>query len=115
MRTVSPELVDSGEKTDTKGRKIADDARRREVLTAYAKSGMTQRVFAQREGVKYSTLVHWLGLSRRAQVALNKPVRFAEVRLGARAPGLEVALPGGIVVRGDDIGQIAALIKALSR
>ena len=115
MRTVSPELVDSGEKTDTKGRKIADESRRHEVLTAYAKSGMTQRAFAQREGVKYSTLVHWLGLNRRAQVAVNKPVRFAELQLGPKTPGLEVALPGGIVVRGDDIGQIVALIKALGR
>ena len=116
LRTVSAELVDNREKIDTKGRKIADEARRREVLAAYTKSGLTQRAFASQEGVKYSSLVRWLGLSRRGQMALSKtPVRFAEVRLGARAPGLEVGLPSGIVIRGGDVEQISALIKALGR
>jgi hypothetical protein len=55
-------------------------------------------------------------VSRRGQVVAAKPpVRFAELRLGARAPGLEVGLPNGIVVRGGDVGQIAAMIKALGR
>lgn len=116
IRTISAELVDTREKVDTKGRKIADEARRQEVLAAYAKSGLTQQAFAQQEGIKYSSLVRWLGMSRRSQVVAAKPpVRFAELRLGARAPGLEVGLPNGIVIRGGDVAQIAAMIKALGR
>ena len=116
IRTVSTELVETGEKVDAKGRKIADTTRRAEVLSAYAKSGLTQAAFARQEGVKYSSLVRWLAMSRRRQVVAAKPpVRFAEVRLGARAPGLEVGLPNGIVIRGGDVVQIAAMIKALGR
>jgi hypothetical protein len=47
--------------------------------------------------------------------APKPPVRFAELRLGARAPGIEVGLPNGIVIRGADVAQIAAMIKALGR
>jgi hypothetical protein len=116
IRNVTAELVETREKIDTKGRKIADEARRRDVLAEYAKSGLTQTAFAKAEGIKYSSLVRWLGLSRRGQVAAPKPpVRFAELRLGARAPGLEVGLPSGIVIRGADVAQIAAMIKALGR
>jgi hypothetical protein len=35
--------------------------------------------------------------------------------LGSPAAGLEVGLPNGIVIRGSDVGQIAAMIKALGR
>jgi hypothetical protein len=116
IKTVTAELVETGEKIDTKGRKIADQARRQEVLAEYGRSGLTQHAFAKREGIKYNTLVHWLSVSRRGQVVAAKPpIRFAELRLGARAPGLEVGLPNGIVIRGGDVGQIAAMIKALGR
>ena len=87
MRTVSPELVDSGEKTDTKGRKVWSSNRRREVLAAYAKSGMTQR-----EGVKYSTLVHWLG-DWQAATWLAAWRRFALHRYPALPDKWSVRLP----------------------
>lgn len=116
IRTETAELVETGEKIDTKGRKIADSDRRREVIAQYGRSGLTQREFAKQEGIKYNTLVHWLSVTRRRQmVAAKPPVRFAELRLGARAPGLEVGLPNGIVIRGGDVVQIAAMIKALGR
>jgi len=46
------------------------------------------------------------------------PVRFAEVRLprpaiGGPAPGLEVRLVDGTVVRGTNAGELAALVRAL--
>ncbi len=114
MPTIQAEVVESGQKHDTKGRKIADAARRAEVLAAYDASGLTQRAFARREGVNYYTLVNWLE-RRRQRTPRTQPVRFAQLRLGAGGPaaGLEVCLPGGIVVRGHDVGQLAALVKAL--
>jgi hypothetical protein len=48
---------------------------------------------------------------RREQPAA--PVRFAEVRLPRTRAGLEVCLPSGIVIRGTDGAQVAALVKAL--
>jgi len=59
---------------------------REALLAAYASSGMTQRAFAEREGVKYGTLTKWLLLQRRKPAAAMPPA-FAEVRLnGGRAP-----------------------------
>ena len=115
LQAISTELVETGEKRDTRGRKIADAARRAEVLAAYDTCRLTQKAFARQEGVRYYTLTYWLKLRRKEQAASNPPVRFAEVHLGARAPGLEVGLPGGVVIRGDDVGRVAALVKALSR
>ncbi|MGD1031775.1 MAG: hypothetical protein ABSA05_11615 [Opitutaceae bacterium] len=115
LQAISTELVETGEKRDARGRKISDEARRAEVLAAYDCCRLTQRAFARQEGIKYYTLAYWLKVRRKEQATPNKPVRFAELRLGGRAPGLEVSLPGGIAIRGDDAGQIAALVKALSR
>jgi hypothetical protein len=115
LEAISTELVETGEKRDARGRKIADKARRAELLVAYDACRLTQKAFARQEGIKFYTLAYWLKVRRREQAASNKPVRFAELRLSARASGLEVSLPGGIAIRGDDAGQIAALVKALSR
>ena len=116
MGTISAELVVGGEKRDSSGRKLVGDARREAVLAAYDRTELTQREFAAREGVSYHTLVTWLG--RRRQERRGKPpaaVRFAEVRLPRMKPASEVCLPNGIVIRGGDIAEIAALAKALSR
>ena|SRR5258708_28163196 len=115
MATISAELVTSGEKRDARGRKLAGNARRDAILTAYDQcSGMTQRDFARSEGVSYHTLVTWL-VRRRREVRPEKlpAVHFAEMAMPARASGLEVSLPGGVIVRGQDAAQLAALIKAL--
>ena len=114
MASISAELVTSDEKRDSRGRKLAGDARRDAVLAAYYRCEVTQREFARQEGVSYHTLVTWLGRRRlESRAAPPRPVRFAEVRMPVRTAGLEVCLPGGIVVRGHDASQVAALIKAL--
>ncbi len=113
---MTAELIETGDKVDTKGRKIADKARRAEVVADYAKSGLTQAAYAKANGINLNTLVYWLMLSRRSQAAPAKPpVRFAELRLGGPTATLEVALPNGIVIRGGEVAQIAAMIKALGR
>ena len=82
--------------------------------------GLTQKAFARQEGVNYHTLVAWLGRERRAAAALPAAtpgkIRFQQLQLGPtpRRAELEVALPGGLVVRGGDAAQVAALVKALT-
>ena len=110
------ELVASDEKRDSRGRKIAGEARREAVLAAYDRCGVTQREFARSEGVNYHTLVDWLERRRRERGPAQPPsVRFAELRMPAvrGGGGLEVCLPGGVIVRGHDAEQVAALVKAL--
>jgi len=121
MGNITAELVECSERRDVSGRKLAGDARRIALLEAYDKSGLTQRAFCEREGVKYHTLVTWL-VRRRREAPKSAPaerrperVRFAQVRLPQIGGSLEVALPNGIVIRGADALQVTAIVKALGR
>ena len=116
MRSISTEVVDSGPKRDSCGRRVSDQAQRAELLAAYDRSGLTQKAFAQREGVNVHTFVSWLQQRRRAlgPTAAAAPVRFAELPWsGARAAGLEVVLPDGVMVRGAVPAAVAALVRLL--
>lgn len=117
MATLTAELVTTEEKRDARGRKLIGQARREAILAAYARSsGLTQRDFARREGVSYHTLTTWLARRPRETPTAKLPaVQFAEVALptSTTAARLEVSLPGGLIVRGQDAAQVAALIKAL--
>jgi transposase len=64
------------------------------ILAAYDRSGLTQKAFAEREGVEYHTLVTWL-VRRRREQARRRPVRFAEVRLPRTRAGLEMCCRAG--------------------
>ena len=66
MRSISTEVVASGPKRDSRGRCVSDQARRAELLAAYDRSGLTQKAFAQREGVNVHTFVSWLQRKRPA-------------------------------------------------
>jgi hypothetical protein len=119
METEMVELVSHGETRDAEGRSLVSAARREAVLAAYDRcGGLTQREFARREGVKYNTLVAWLENRRRVAGVARRPagakVRFEELQVpAARMAGLEVYLPGGMIVRGHDANQVAALVRAL--
>jgi transcriptional regulator with XRE-family HTH domain len=85
------------------------------MLAAYRQSGLTQKAFAVREGVSYSTLTGWLGAERRK--ATTKPA-FKEVRWpGAATTGgdwpLEIALPNGLVIRAREAGAVVELLGRL--
>ena len=128
MTTITTEVLDLEHKHDTRGRRLAGDTRRAEVVAGYAGSGLTQEAYARREGVNYHTLVAWLGQSRReggAQTrsapAMSAPParpRFTEVRVGAIShhhqppPLLEVVLPDGMIVRGIDPGTLLTLMRS---
>jgi len=52
MKTLQTEVVDTGEKRDTRGRRIATAEEKAALIAAYESSGLTQQAFAKREGVK---------------------------------------------------------------
>jgi len=104
---------------DGRGRRIVTSQEREALIAAYRRSGMTQQAFAQREGIKYSTLTSWLQGRRRATTRPGRTV-FAEVAMlagsaaAAITPGeLSVQLPDGTLVRGAGAREIVELIRAL--
>jgi transposase-like protein len=116
VQTIEAELVRDGRKRDERGRRIVEESERERLLAAYESSGLTQKEFARREGVKYPTFVAWLARKRRgvrAQVPAG-PVNFRQVLIGTGgAAGLEVGLPDGTIVRGARAGEVAELVRAL--
>ena len=54
-------------KVDTEGRVRTPKEKQEEILAAYGGSGMTGQQFAAFCGVKYSTLMSWVGKARRAK------------------------------------------------
>ena len=106
-------------KHDERGRRIADAGEKEALMVAYATSGMTQRAFAQREGINPFTFAGWLR-QKRLMIAEAKPApsgspRFVEVGFPRVAAGfgLEVVLPDGLIVRGSEAKQVAALVRGL--
>lgn len=113
METITTELVETGEKRDARGRRIAVRRQRESVIAAYERSGLTQRAFAAREGIGFYRFVAWLKRHRQRRTKSD----FAEVSVARRAPAsnVEVGLPNGVVVRGADVEQIALLVERLRR
>jgi len=110
------EFVGNGSRRASGGRRIAGDGERARLLEAYDASGLTQRAFAEREGVAYGTFVSWLKQRRQRRRGGIAPAGavFHEVTMPPSPPApLEVFLPDGMVVRGYDAASIATLIKAL--
>ena len=117
MGAITAEVVSEEAKRDARGRKIIAETRWRELVAQYESSGLTQAKFARREGINYSTFVAWLGRCRRSRLMVgSSSTRFVEAQLPAgnvSARQLEVVLPNGVVVRGEEIARLVALVKAL--
>jgi transposase-like protein len=114
MASITTELVENGSKRDGRGRRIATPAERVALIAQYRDSGLTQRAFAVREGIKFSTFTAWLQ-GRRLAGRPGRKVRFAEMPLmpPSAMVGLAVQLPDGVVVRGAAVSEVAALVRAL--
>jgi hypothetical protein len=122
---VEAELAETGEKRDALGR------RRAQLLAAYRASGLTQRAFAERERINYTTFCTWAQAERRrgrlpVAPAGRKPRAaqrvggpFVEVQLASAAPppasetGLEIRLADGTLLRGSSASELAKLARAL--
>lgn len=106
---------------DTKGRVRVSKEQRRELLAALTRSGESLPRFAQRTGLKYSTLARWVQVSRRTQRPKRPPqLRLLEAVVASAPPDpvVQVQLPGGVRVELQSSAQIplvAALVRALEK
>jgi DNA-binding transcriptional regulator YiaG len=94
MATITPEVLHAERKQDTRGHRIVDAERWRELLAVYATSGLTQAQFARQEGVNYHTFVARLNRERGRSRPTGPAPTFVEARVSATgwtsAPALEV-------------------------
>ncbi|NTX64921.1 IS66 family insertion sequence element accessory protein TnpB [Myxococcus sp. CA051A] len=93
------------------------------VVEEFEASGLTQREFAGRRGLRLSTVQSWVYRRRRQErTEAEPPVRLIPVQV-SRAPGLEVVMlevigAAGARVRfapGTDVDYVARLVAALER
>jgi transposase-like protein len=110
MVTIETQLIEA--KKDGRGRRITTKAEREAIVRSYWESGLKQRAFAEREGIKYVTFTAWVQEFRDCRPVV-KPPRFAEVQLPAGRAGLEVVLASGVVVRGGTAAEVAELVRLL--
>lgn len=60
MGAITAEVVDTGEKRDTSGRRVSNAERRREMVEAYRGSGLTMAAFARHQRINYATFAGWV-------------------------------------------------------
>ncbi len=113
MVTIDTELIEK--KRDERGRRITPRSEREALVREYEQSGLTQKAFAQREGIKFPTFVSWLQELRRREA--RPKVNFAEltapVKTIAPAAALEVQLPDGTILRGGNAEELVRLLRLL--
>ena len=60
MEASKIEVIETGSKRDVRGWRIESEEDKKRLLAAFDRSGLTQRAFAEREGVSYPSRVWWL-------------------------------------------------------
>jgi hypothetical protein len=111
---------------DSKGRVRVSKAQRDLILVEFERSGVSAAQFAQRTGLKYSTLAGWLQRYRRAKPQRRaRTVRLLEAIVEAARPAggknplaLVLELPGGAKAEINDLQQVAwaaELLRALAQ
>ncbi len=98
-------------KVDTTGRVRTSPERREEIVAAYRRSGMTGRQFAQYSGVKYPTLMSWVGKAASnasiAEVPGVDSIQWVEARVEAGGEGLVVEIGGSVKMKVGNSRQAA--------
>jgi hypothetical protein len=114
--------IDNGDRRDARGRRWTPATQRAKLVRACHHSGLTQAQFTAREGLRYSTFAHWVQKALKAAArsgGQEHAVQFAQVQLpnspSLHTASLEVRLPDGTVIRGEQADEIAKLLKALRR
>lgn len=105
---------------DTRGRVRVTQEQRQVILAELARSGASLPKFAQRTGLKYSTLAAWVARARRAKRSSGPPpMRLLEAVVTPPTPrALQVQLPGGARLEIQAASQVplaAALVHALAK
>jgi transposase-like protein len=107
-------------KSSHSGRAWFSAEQRAAIISDYRSSGLTQKAFALRHGIKFTTFRNWLYGRRSVAAAATKPVALQEIELGRLlAPdpwAAEIALSGGAIVRlngGADPEWASAIIQTL--
>ena len=120
MELIETEVCVESGKSDRQGRRIRGAAEWSSILDRYDQSGLTQAAYCRREGLKFGTLVSWLGRRRKSGGALissQLEPKFHELSLSSPAESLssslEVSLPDGTVLRGTQASELAELIRLL--
>ena len=117
MGAITAELVDTGEKCDTRGRRVTPAERRLQLVAAYRASGATMAAFARRERINYATFAGWV--AKAASHGSAKTARkFAQVALplassDSATDPIEVRLADGTVLRGSRVSDLVALVRGL--
>jgi hypothetical protein len=116
MESIEAEVCSEVGKSDRKGRRVLGREEWYRLMGEYDRSGLTQEGFSEREGINYYTFIAWLGRRKREggeppadsgkfhEISLNEPVRDGR---------LEVILPDGTVVRGEDASALSKLVRLL--
>jgi transposase-like protein len=105
MSSILTDVVETGEKRDTRYRRMTPPERRRQLVQRYRASGQTMAAFARRERINEATFAGWVAKALREPGA-HPTRKFAELALpfGPRpalpAAVLEVRLADGTVLRG---------------
>ena len=60
MKLIAAEIIDTTTKRDLKGRRYHKVSEREAIIANYDKSDLTQRAFAEREGIRFNTFTTWL-------------------------------------------------------
>jgi hypothetical protein len=102
-------------KSYTKRRWTSEDARA--ALDAQARSGLSPRSFAQREGIDPQRLTRWArrigGTSTSSSSRTERKARFVEIDTRPAAV-VEIVLPSGVVVRVDARVEPATLRRIVA-
>jgi len=122
MQNAPIELIGDESKRDSRGSRIYGEERKRELIAEWRASGLTQRVFAQKVGVKYCTLTSWTckrrGVGKSASagpVMAFQELSMVPAAKSTGAASLEIVLPDGIVVRGSHASELVTLVRELRR
>ena len=116
MESIEAEVCSEEVRNDRKGRRMLGRREWFRLMCEYDGSGLTQEAFCEREGINYHTFVARLGRRRREEgEPLSDAGKFHEISLSGPVShsGLEVVLPDGTLIRGEDAGRLSELIRLL--
>jgi hypothetical protein len=122
MESIETELCMDRSKSDRKGRRIRGAEEWAQILERYDASGLTQEAFCRGEGLRYGTLVAWLGRRRKHGGELRglkpSPRKFHELAFNGSGSDpsearMEVRLPDGTCVCGSSAAELAQLVRLL--